>query len=66
MTLLREEKKETFNLEIGDILHIPAGTPVYTVNRDDREKLFIIKFISPVSLPGHFEVKTFPNGIFTC
>ena len=56
MTLLREDKKETFNLELGDILNIPAGTPVYMVNRDEREKLFIIKLINPVFLPGQFEV----------
>ncbi|XP_030493178.2 vicilin Cor a 11.0101-like [Cannabis sativa] len=55
VTLLREEKRETFNLVEGDILNIPAGTPVYIVNRDEQEKLFIVKLINPVSLPGRFE-----------
>ncbi|PON55226.1 Bicupin, oxalate decarboxylase/oxidase [Parasponia andersonii] len=62
VTLLREDKKDTFNLEFGDILNIPAGTPVYMVNRDEREKLFIIKLINPVSLPGHFEPFYGPGG----
>ncbi|XP_062112535.1 vicilin Cor a 11.0101-like [Humulus lupulus] len=55
VTLLREDKRETFNLVQGDILTIPAGTPVYIVNRDENEKLFIVKLINPVSLPGRFE-----------
>ncbi|EXB22118.1 Sucrose-binding protein [Morus notabilis] len=62
VTLLREEKRETFNLERGDVVHIPAGTPAYIVNRDEREKLFIVNLINPVYLPGEFESFHGPGG----
>ncbi|KAL5561715.1 hypothetical protein UlMin_031462 [Ulmus minor] len=62
VTLLKAKEKEnrgiyreSFNLEVGDILRIPAGITTYLVNRDEREKLFIVKLINPVSLPGRFE-----------
>lgn len=55
--MVREEKRESFNVEHGDIIRIPAGTPVYMINRDENEKLFIVKILQPVSAPGHFEVK---------
>lgn len=54
---MREEKRESFNVEHGDILRVPAGTPVYMINRDENEKLCIVKILQPVSFPGHFEVK---------
>lgn len=43
-------------MEQGDIMRIPAGTPVYLINRDENEKLCIVKILQPVSVPGHFEV----------
>jgi mannose-6-phosphate isomerase-like protein (cupin superfamily) len=55
--MVREEKRESFNVEHGDIVRVPAGTPVYMINRDENEKLCIVKILQPVSVPGHFEVK---------
>lgn len=55
ITTVREEKRENFNVEQGDIMRIPAGTPVYLINRDENEKLYIVKILRPVSVPGHFE-----------
>ncbi|KAE8009754.1 hypothetical protein FH972_006172 [Carpinus fangiana] len=55
ITMVREERRESFNVEHGDIIRIPAGTPVYMINRDENEKLFIVKILQPVSAPGHFE-----------
>lgn len=54
--MVREEKRESFNVECGDIVRVPAGTPVYMINRDENEKLFIVKILQPVSVPDHFEV----------
>lgn len=51
-----EDKTERFNMEPGDIMRIPAGTPVYMVNRDENERLFIATFHIPVSTPGNYEV----------
>ncbi|CAL9023709.1 unnamed protein product [Prunus brigantina] len=55
VTIVRGEKRETHNLERGDLFRIPAGTPVYMVNRDENEKLFIVNFMKPVSVPGEYE-----------
>ncbi|XP_061358760.1 sucrose-binding protein-like [Gastrolobium bilobum] len=60
--LVIEDKTERFNLEPGDIMRIPAGTPVYVVNRDANEKLFIAQFHLPVSTPGNFEAFFGPGG----
>lgn len=37
-------------------MRIPSGTPVYVVNRDENEKLFLAKLHITVSIPGNFEV----------
>ncbi|XP_050364792.1 vicilin Cor a 11.0101 [Argentina anserina] len=55
ISMVRGEKRESHNLERGDILRVPAGTPVYIINRDENEKLFIVKLLRPVSLPDQFE-----------
>ncbi|XVE77813.1 hypothetical protein DITRI_Ditri13aG0092600 [Diplodiscus trichospermus] len=56
ITLIHEDKRESFNIERGDIIRVRSGTPIYLINRDDNEKLFIVKFLKPVNLPGHYEV----------
>ncbi|WOG87369.1 hypothetical protein DCAR_0206593 [Daucus carota subsp. sativus] len=55
ISLVRPEKRESINIKCGDILHIPSGTTVYLINRDDNEKLIIIKLLHPVSTPGVVE-----------
>ncbi|KAF5727051.1 hypothetical protein HS088_TW22G00738 [Tripterygium wilfordii] len=49
-------KRESHNVECGDIIRIPAGTPAYITNTDNNEKLTIVKLLMPVNTPGHFEV----------
>ncbi|KAL6208638.1 hypothetical protein ACLB2K_019585 [Fragaria x ananassa] len=55
ISMVRGDKRESHNLERGDILRVPAGTPVYIINRDENEKLFIVKLLHPVNLPDQFE-----------
>ncbi|KAM1874346.1 hypothetical protein ACFX13_008080 [Malus domestica] len=55
ITLVREEKKESHNLERGDLFRIPAGTPFYILNRDDNERLHIVQLLKAVSTPGEYE-----------
>lgn len=55
--MILEDKKHSFNVECGDIVWIPAGTPVYIINRDENEKLFIAKLLRTVNIPGEYEVK---------
>lgn len=56
ITLVRENKRHSINVEEGDIVKVEAGTPVYMINRDRNQKLVVVKLIQPVNLPGHFEV----------
>ncbi|OIW11283.1 hypothetical protein TanjilG_28374 [Lupinus angustifolius] len=60
--MVREEKTERFNLEQGDIIRVPSGTPVYLVNRDHNQKLFIAKLHMPLAVPGKFEAFYGPGG----
>lgn len=62
--MVRGDKRESHNLERGDILRVPAGTPVYIINRDENEKLFVVKLLHPVNLPDQFEV--LQNQITCC
>lgn len=54
--MVRSEKRESLNVRCGDILRIPSGTTVYLINRDNNEKLVIVKLLQPVSTPGIVEV----------
>ncbi|PPS07745.1 hypothetical protein GOBAR_AA12905 [Gossypium barbadense] len=56
LTLIHEDKRESFNIETGDIIYVRAGTPLYLINRDDNEKLFIVKLLQPINQPDHYEV----------
>lgn len=55
MTFLRQENRETFDLERGDVLIIPAGTTAYLVNSHENEMLQIAELLHPVNTPGHYE-----------
>ncbi|XP_059660480.1 vicilin Cor a 11.0101 [Cornus florida] len=56
ISLVRQDKRDSFNLRCGDVLRIPAGTTIYMINRDNNQKLVLIKLLKPVSVPGEFEV----------
>ncbi|XP_054796519.1 vicilin Cor a 11.0101-like [Prosopis cineraria] len=60
--LVGEDKTERFNLEQGDIMRIPSGTPFYIVNRDENEKLLLAQLHITISIPGHFEAFYGPGG----
>ncbi|XP_021898099.1 sucrose-binding protein-like [Carica papaya] len=60
--LVREDKTERLNVEFGDTVKVSAGTPIYMVNRDENEKLFIIKLLRPVNLHGEYEAFYGPGG----
>lgn len=56
ISMLRAEKRQSLNLERGDVLRIRAGTTFYLINRDNNEQLVIAKLLYPVNIPGDFEV----------
>ncbi|GFP81981.1 vicilin-like antimicrobial peptides 2-2 [Phtheirospermum japonicum] len=55
VNLVRQEGRESFNIKQGDIYRIKAGTTSYLINRDNNEKLILVKLLQPINTPGHFE-----------
>ncbi|KAK7345837.1 hypothetical protein VNO77_16449 [Canavalia gladiata] len=53
--LVKEDETEKYSLESGNMLRIPAGTPVYIVNSDSKTTLSMIMLHIPISTPGDFE-----------
>lgn len=51
-----DEKRESFNMEHGDVLRVPAGTTYYLMNQDNVDRLQVAKLIHPVNTPGQFRV----------
>ncbi|KAJ8749433.1 hypothetical protein K2173_025477 [Erythroxylum novogranatense] len=60
ITMIREGKRESFNVEHGDIVRVPAGTLVYLINGDQND--YVINFLSPVNIPGEYEAFHGPGG----
>ncbi|KAM4086050.1 hypothetical protein ACJW30_10G073600 [Castanea mollissima] len=55
MSIVSDEDRKSFNLECGDVIRVPMGTPFYMINRDENEKLYVVKILQTISIPGHFE-----------
>ncbi|KAG6469313.1 hypothetical protein ZIOFF_074022 [Zingiber officinale] len=56
ITLICQDKRETYELQQGGIIKVPAGAIEYVANKDSREKLVLIELLIPVSTPGLFEL----------
>ncbi|KAJ3696122.1 hypothetical protein LUZ60_001499 [Juncus effusus] len=54
VTVLKKDDKESYHIKQGDVLKVDAGSVVYVINSDSREKLTIAKLVQPVSIPGKF------------
>ncbi|XVF28798.1 hypothetical protein REPUB_Repub15cG0062700 [Reevesia pubescens] len=61
ITFVTHENKESYNVECGSVVRIPAGRTVYMVNQDNKEKLTIAVLALPVNNPGKSE-EFFPVG----
>lgn len=56
LTVLSPNDRNSYNLERGDTIKLPAGTTSYLVNQDDEEDLRLVDLVIPVNGPGKFEV----------
>ncbi|XP_074316756.1 vicilin Jug r 6.0101-like isoform X2 [Silene latifolia] len=54
ITLVFEKKRESFNIEKGHLMTIPAGVTFYIINTDDTDKLVLSMFLSSIANPGDF------------
>ncbi|KAL5139854.1 Beta-conglycinin, alpha' chain [Glycine soja] len=55
LTLVNNDDRDSYNLQSGDALRVPAGTTYYVVNPDNDENLRMITLAIPVNKPGRFE-----------
>ncbi|KAI5403144.1 hypothetical protein KIW84_050649 [Lathyrus oleraceus] len=55
LTVLKPNDRDSFNLERGDTIKLPAGTIVYLVNRDDEDELRVLDLAIPVNRPGQIQ-----------
>ncbi|KAL2935819.1 Vicilin-like antimicrobial peptides 2-1 [Bienertia sinuspersici] len=62
VSLVYSDRRESFNIEQGHVMVIPAGVTAYLINRGNNDKLVIVKLINPVSTPGSFEQFFGPGG----
>ena len=54
LTFVSQERRESFNLEYGDVIRVPAGATEYVINQDSNERLEMVKLLQPVNNPGQF------------
>ncbi|KAL5060578.1 hypothetical protein RYX36_032182, partial [Vicia faba] len=55
LTVLNSNDRNSFNLEDGDTIKLPAGTIAYLANRDDNEDLRVLDLAIPVNRPGQLQ-----------
>ncbi|XP_058766995.1 vicilin-like [Vicia villosa] len=55
LTVLKPDDRNSFNLERGDTIKLPAGTVAYLVNRDDDEDLRVLDLAIPINRPGQLQ-----------
>ncbi|KAF9622586.1 hypothetical protein IFM89_032485 [Coptis chinensis] len=51
INLIHQQNKESYNLERGDVIRVPAGALIYLINRDSNDKFQIASLFQPVSTP---------------
>nr|CAA96514.1 vicilin precursor [Vicia narbonensis] len=55
LTVLKPDDRNSFNLERGDTIKLPAGTIAYLVNKDDNEDLRVLDLAIPVNGPDQLQ-----------
>ncbi|AES80364.1 provicilin [Medicago truncatula] len=55
LTVLNPNDRNSFNLERGDTIKLPAGSIAYLANRADNEDLRVLDLAIPVNRPGQFQ-----------
>ncbi|XP_074283936.1 vicilin Cor a 11.0101-like [Silene latifolia] len=62
VSLVFTDRRESFSIEQGHVMVIPAGVTAYLINEDNDEKLVLAKLVNPVSNPGKFVTFFGPGG----
>ncbi|KAG8653902.1 hypothetical protein MANES_05G079000v8, partial [Manihot esculenta] len=48
------EKRESFNIERGDVIRVQAGTTVYWINTDENDELRTVCLLKTVNFPSEY------------
>ncbi|PIA50993.1 hypothetical protein AQUCO_01100067v1 [Aquilegia coerulea] len=51
INLIHQQDRNSYNLERGDVIRVPAGALIYLINRDNNDKFQIVSLLKPVSTP---------------
>ncbi|PIA51252.1 hypothetical protein AQUCO_01100237v1 [Aquilegia coerulea] len=51
INLIHQQDRNSYNLERGDVIRVPAGALIYLINRDNNDKFQIVSLVKPVSTP---------------
>ncbi|KAH0637167.1 hypothetical protein KY289_037082 [Solanum tuberosum] len=52
ISIAEQDDKNSFNLEMGDVFRAPAGSIIYLINRDNKEKFFVYGLAKSSNAPG--------------
>ncbi|KAJ0966398.1 hypothetical protein J5N97_027536 [Dioscorea zingiberensis] len=55
--VVNSESRESHEVRQGDILRLRSGSIFYLANKDNNEKLTIVKLMLPISRPGQFRLR---------
>ncbi|KAK6913967.1 Cupin 1 [Dillenia turbinata] len=56
VTLVKQNQRESYEVEKGDVMKVDAGTTVYTINHSDKERLQMVKLVQSRNAPGDYEI----------
>lgn len=54
--MVRQGRRESFNVRKGDIVRLPSGTTIYMINKDQNKKFRFAELLQPVNTPDEFRV----------
>ena len=55
-TIVNQTNKETYQLEQGELIIIPAGHLVYTANVEENQNFRAASLLLPINIHGRYEV----------
>ncbi|KAK6780897.1 hypothetical protein RDI58_023081 [Solanum bulbocastanum] len=58
ISIVEQDDKNSFNLEKGDVFRVPAGSIIYLINRDKKEKFFVYGLAKYSNAPGQLHVNS--------
>ncbi|XP_054820719.1 conglutin beta 1-like [Prosopis cineraria] len=60
-SIVNQTNRETFKIEEGDVVKVPAGSLVYTANLEENQRFRAASLVLPVNIPGNYE-NWYPAG----